>query len=226
MFRTTVLAITRIALLVAPVLLTFHSTPALAQPSGIFWADVTTQRICRAGGDGTNVLSLVTGISASALAAASVPAVTNDFNPDEVFLPGELYQLTRGWPGHEGVTVVRLNTNGGAHVPLLDYDLDIPVYATYDPYRNALVALHGTQQAFVLVDAAGGFMLEPFTWPYVVATFAATGDGRIYLVDQNVGYMGFIDASGLKCPQGQVCDLLDVDDSPFVLGAGQPRNMI
>ena len=29
------------------------------------------------------------------LAVASVPAVANDFNPDEVFIPGELYQLTQ-----------------------------------------------------------------------------------------------------------------------------------
>ena len=105
---------------------------------------------------------------------------------------------------------------------------DVPLNAqlTYDPWRDRLVTMPDTNSdLFRLVDAAGTVttLANPWTHSNTLTTWAPTGDGRIYMVTNGLGYFGYVDASNVGH------DLLDTDGvTPFFFtyGATNRENLI
>jgi hypothetical protein len=150
-------------------------------------------------------------------AAAAVLTVTFTVVAGNGFTTGDFYILTFGWPG--GPALARIDPVTGATSVLWGID-DLPLDAsfTHDPWRDRIVTMPDTNtDVFRLVDARGGVTDLPNPWSHGsgLASFAPTGDGRIYMVTTGLGHFGYIDAANAGH------DLYDVDGvTPFFFQYG------
>ncbi len=161
-----------------------------------------------------------------ALASLLVAIPVTPASAGGTFTEGDFYILTFDWPV-VGPAVARIDPVTGDTQVIWDID-DAPLNAqlTYDPWRDRLVTMPDTNSdLFRLVDTAGNVMTmaNPWTHNHTLATWAPTGDGRIYMVTSGLGYFGYIDASGVGH------DLYDTDGTTpffFTYGATNRENLI
>jgi hypothetical protein len=158
---------------------------------------------------------------------ADTISVNDDGYPESGnFTEGDFYILTFDWPD-VGPALARIDPVTGDTQVIWDVDdLALSAQLTYDPWRNRLVTMPDTNSnLFRLVDPAGNVttMANPWTPGSTLATWAPTGDGRIYMVTNGLGHFGYLDASGVGH------DLFDTDGvTPFVFtyGATNRENLI
>ena len=142
------------------------------------------------------------------------------------FTQGDFYIMTHAWPVL-GAALARIDPVTGVTQVLWEVD-DLPLNAqlTYDPWRDRIVTMPDTNSdLFRLVDSTGTVttMANPWTHGFTLATWAPTGDGRIYMVTNGLGYYGYLDAAGVGH------DLFDTDGvTPFFFtyGATSLENLI
>ncbi len=165
----------------------------------------------------TSVLATMSILAAAAITPAS---------PGGDFTIGDFYIMTHGWPVL-GAALARIDPITGVTQVIWEVD-DLPLNAqlTYDPWRDRIVTMPDTNSdLFRLVDASGAVTTldNPWSHPNTLTTWAPTGDGRIYMVTNGLGYFGYVDASNVGH------DLLDTDGvTPFFFtyGATNRENLI
>ncbi len=165
----------------------------------------------------TSVLATMSILAAAAITPAS---------PGGDFTTGDFYIMTHAWPVL-GAALARIDPVTGVTQVIWEVD-DLPLNAqlTYDPWRDRLVTMPDTNSdLFRLVDAAGTVttLANPWTHSNTLTTWAPTGDGRIYMVTNGLGYFGYVDAGNVGH------DLLDTDGvTPFFFtyGATNRENLI
>ena len=161
-----------------------------------------------------------------AIISILVLALANPASAGADFTEGDFYILTFDWPDI-GPALARIDPVTGDTQVIWDID-DLPLNAqlTYDPWRDRIVTMPDTNSdLFRLVDSTGTLTTldNPWTHSNTLTTWAPTGDGRIYMVTNGLGYFGYFDDANIGH------DLFDTDGvTPFFFtyGATNRENLI
>ncbi len=138
------------------------------------------------------------------------------------FVPGDLYLFSPAITGSSSTdgALLRIDPTTGATTVLVDLDVtaSTPQSAAYDSYRNRIVfqgrpAGVAGQSALWMVDGNGALQKLGYDGK-PLRTFAPSGDGKIYLLDDSDGtaWIEYIDAANVRHPLMQ-----DIGLAPFTI---------
>ncbi len=150
------------------------------------------------------------------LCAAPLHAQSSGFTPGDLYLYSPAIQGSSSTSG----AILRIDPATGNSTMLVDLDstLSAAQCIAYDPYRNRLVfngviAGIGGPTATWLVDGNGALQKLGYDGK-PLRTFAPSGDGKIYLLDDsdNTAWIEYLDAANVRHPL-----LPDVGLDPFTI---------